>query len=70
MQLGFAFLEGGSVRYRNINSIMIKVFSNAAIAVIMIWLVIYLLLYIKVGYGFMFGENDSRNFIGTNLFAA
>jgi Amt family ammonium transporter len=61
MQLGFAFLEGGCVRYKNMQSIMIKVFLNAAIAVIMMWL---------VGYAFMFGENDDYNFIGTNLFAA
>jgi Amt family ammonium transporter len=61
MQLGFAFLEGGCVRYKNMQSIMIKVFSNAAIAILMTWL---------VGYAFMFGANDVNNFIGTNLFAS
>jgi Amt family ammonium transporter len=61
MQLGFAYLEGGCVRYKNMQSIMIKVFSNAAISIIMSWL---------VGYAFMFGESDRFDFIGTNLFAA
>jgi hypothetical protein len=39
MQLGFAFLEAGCVRYKNMQSIMIKVFMNAAIAIIMWWVV-------------------------------
>lgn len=40
MQLGFAFLEGGCVRYRNIQSIIIKVYANTAISIIMMWIVI------------------------------
>jgi Amt family ammonium transporter len=43
MQLGFAFLEGGCVRYKNMQSIMIKVFANAAISIIMTWIVTILI---------------------------
>ena len=46
MQLGFAFLEAGCVRYKNLQSIMIKVFLNTCICVIAWWL---------VGFGFAFG---------------
>jgi Amt family ammonium transporter len=39
MQLGFAFLEGGCVRYKSLQSIMIKVMANAFVCVVMWWLV-------------------------------
>ena len=71
MQLGFAFLEGGCVRYKNLQSIMIKVFANAAISIIMTWIVtFYEKQFYQVGYGLMFGTNDKSNFLGTDLFAA
>lgn len=41
MQLGFAFLEAGCVRYKNIQSIMIKVYANTAVAIVMMWIVFY-----------------------------
>jgi len=43
--LGFAFLEGGCVRYKNLQSIMIKVFANASISIIMTWIVIFVISY-------------------------
>lgn len=42
MQLGFAFLEAGCVRYKNIQSIMIKVYANTAVAIVMMWIVIFI----------------------------
>ncbi|CAD8172509.1 unnamed protein product [Paramecium octaurelia] len=57
MQLGFAFLEGGCVRYKNMQSIMIKVYLNTCIAVICWWL---------VGYGICMG---SGKFAGTDYYA-
>jgi Amt family ammonium transporter len=48
MQLGFAFLEGGSVRFKNIQDIMIKVFLNTCIAMVAWWL---------LGYGLAFGDD-------------
>jgi Amt family ammonium transporter len=39
MQVGFVFVEGGSVRYRNLQSIFIKIFSNTVIAIVAWWLV-------------------------------
>ena len=46
MQVGFAFLEAGAVRYRNTLSIIIKVFMNTCVAIIMWWL---------IGYGLAYG---------------
>ncbi|CAK76318.1 unnamed protein product (macronuclear) [Paramecium tetraurelia] len=60
MQLGFAFLEGGCVRYRNIQSIIIKVYANTAISIIMMWI---------VGYGLMMGKTNDTQFNGISGFA-
>ena len=59
MQLGFAFLEAGCVRYKNLQSIMIKNFLNACICVIAWWL---------IGFGYGFGKDDGNYFIGSNFF--
>ena len=39
MQLGFAFLEGGCVRFKNMQSIMLKVYLNTCIAILAWWIV-------------------------------
>ena len=59
MQVGFAFLEAGAVRYKNTLSIIIKVFMSTCVAIIMWWL---------IGYGLAFGPT-SRQILGTNFFA-
>ncbi|KAM3128466.1 hypothetical protein pb186bvf_019398 [Paramecium bursaria] len=58
MQVGFAFLEAGCVRFKNMQSIMLKVVLNTAISIIMMW---------AVGYGIMFGTS-TNSFIGNNEF--
>lgn len=39
MQVGFSFLEGGCVRYKNLQSIIIKVFANTCVCVTVWWIV-------------------------------
>lgn len=39
MQLGIAYIEGGSVRYRNMQHIMIIVFVNASLSIIIMYAV-------------------------------
>jgi Amt family ammonium transporter len=58
MQLGFAFLEAGCVRFKNMQSIMIKVFMNTCIGIICWW---------ACGYAIAFGNYE--NFIGRSHFA-
>jgi Amt family ammonium transporter len=52
-------LEAGCVRYKNVNSIIIKVVINTVYTVIIFWL---------LGFGFAFGA-DAGEFIGTDRFA-
>lgn len=56
MQLGFAFLEGGCLRYKDMQSIMLKVFMNTCVTVI-VWFF--------VGYGVAFGTDEKEVVGGT-----
>ncbi len=58
MQPGFAFLESGLARAKNAVNVLMKNFTDCAIASLGYWL---------VGYGLMFGAN-STGFIGTSDF--
>lgn len=58
MQVGFAFLESGVCRSKNVVNIMMKNFVDLAICVTVFW---------AVGYAFLYGENLS-GFIGTSHF--
>eukprot|EP01095_Lingulamoeba_sp_RSL-Kostka_P013850 TRINITY_DN5847_c3_g1_i1.p1 TRINITY_DN5847_c3_g1~~TRINITY_DN5847_c3_g1_i1.p1 ORF type:complete len:469 (+),score=135.48 TRINITY_DN5847_c3_g1_i1:340-1746(+) len=57
MQLGFAFLEAGSVRSKNVTSILLKNIIDAALGGIVYW---------ACGYAFAYGTYDDNNnpFIG------
>ncbi|CAD8059260.1 unnamed protein product [Paramecium sonneborni] len=54
-QLGFGFLEAGSVRYKNAQSIVIKVFLGLCLTVLIYWL---------FGYGFSYGDDFGTYFMG------
>jgi len=56
MQLGFAFLECGSIRYKNANSILVKNLFDVCVGCCAWWL---------LGFGFGFGDVNG-GFIGTN----
>ena len=60
MQAGFAMLEAGSVRQKNVQSQLVKNILDTCFVTICFFL---------LGYGFAYGTS-SGNFIGTNLFAA
>ncbi len=55
MKFGFAFLEAGSIRYKNILSIFIKTFGDFCVTAFAFWF---------LGYAFAFGQ-DKGGFIGT-----
>ncbi|CAK85357.1 unnamed protein product (macronuclear) [Paramecium tetraurelia] len=54
-QVGFAFIEAGSVRYKNSQSIVIKVMLGLFLTILIWWL---------FGYGFSFGYDFQTNFMG------
>ncbi|CAD8137059.1 unnamed protein product [Paramecium octaurelia] len=54
-QLGFGFLEAGSVRYKNAQSIVIKVFLGMCLTILIYWL---------FGYGFSYGDDFGTFFLG------
>ncbi|CAD8132895.1 unnamed protein product [Paramecium octaurelia] len=54
-QVGFAFIEAGSVRYKNSQSIVIKVILGLFLTILIWWL---------FGYGFSFGYDFQTNFLG------
>ncbi|CAK88125.1 unnamed protein product (macronuclear) [Paramecium tetraurelia] len=54
-QVGFAFIEAGSVRYKNSQSIVIKVILGLFLTILIWWL---------FGYGFSFGYDFQTNFMG------
>jgi Amt family ammonium transporter len=56
MQLGFALVECGSIRFKNANSILIKNLFDACVGCVAWWL---------LGFGFAFGNVDG-GFIGTD----
>jgi len=58
MQAGFALLEAGSVRQKNVANILFKNIIDAAITALCWW---------WLGFGFAFGETKGR-FIGTSYF--
>lgn len=58
MQLGFAFLEAGICRSKNVVNIMMKNFVDLGLSVFVFW---------AVGYAFLFGENLT-GLIGTSKF--
>ncbi|CAD8127899.1 unnamed protein product [Paramecium sonneborni] len=58
MQVGFAFLEGGCLRYKDMQSIMIKIFMNTCVTIVIWWV---------VGYGIAFGS-DSKEFVGSSVY--
>lgn len=61
MQLGFALVEAGGVRAKNVANILLKNIMDCLIGSISFWL---------VGYGFAFGDSTNRNtFIGDSKFA-
>ncbi|XKL63860.1 hypothetical protein PGB90_006224 [Kerria lacca] len=58
MQIGFACLEAGSVRYKNVGNIMLKNFLDSLICSIVFWL---------TGYAIAFGDGNA--YIGWTWFA-
>lgn len=54
MQLGFAFLEAGTIRFKNIHSILLKNIIDICVGAIFWWI---------CGYAFAFG-NSQGGFIG------
>lgn len=58
MQLGFAFLEAGTVRFKNIQAILFKNCVDICTDTFSWWF---------VGYAFAYG-NDAGNFIGNSNF--
>jgi ammonium transporter, Amt family len=61
MQAGFALVEGGNMRTKNIVGVLLKNVIDVAVAAIVFYL---------WGYGFAFGASDTPNsFIGTGTFA-
>ncbi|CAK60161.1 unnamed protein product (macronuclear) [Paramecium tetraurelia] len=54
-QVGFAFIGAGSVRYKNSQSVVIKVFLGLFLTVLIWWL---------FGYGFSFGDDFQTKFLG------
>jgi ammonium transporter, Amt family len=70
MQVGFAFLEAGCVRYRNLQSIIIKIFLNTSVGVVL-WWIVRKFKNMKIGYGIAFGVTHTpfvgqSNFVGEN----
>jgi len=62
LQAGFAMLEGGSVRAKNLKNILMKNMLDAVLGILIWW---------AVGYGIAFGQKDSdwvNPFIGTSQF--
>ncbi|CAD8115566.1 unnamed protein product [Paramecium primaurelia] len=54
-QVGFAFIGAGSVRYKNAQSVVIKVFLGLFLTILIWWL---------FGYGFSFGDDFQTKFLG------
>ncbi|KAM3137819.1 hypothetical protein pb186bvf_010062 [Paramecium bursaria] len=61
IQLGFAFVHVGSVRYRNAQSVVIKLILGIVLTVIIYWI---------FGYAFSFGYDEGYKFLGGNKLAA
>lgn len=59
MQGGFAMLEAGSIRSKNVSNVLLKNLTDLCIAAIVWWL---------IGYAFAFGDSEG-GFIGSSLFA-
>lgn len=60
MQAGFAFLEAGTIREKNVQNILIKNLLDICACTIVWWL---------LGYGFAYGESSGK-FIGNDKFAS
>jgi len=60
MQIGFAFLEAGSVRKKNSHVVFYKIMLHSLVIVLAFWL---------LGFAFAFGDSF-HNFIGGKYFYA
>jgi len=60
MQLGFALLEAGTIRFKNVNNILFKNLMDASLGAC-IWFLL--------GYGAAYGDADDNSFVGAADFA-
>ena len=59
MQAGFALLEAGSVRYKNMQNVLLKNIMDTCISAFVWW---------AIGFAFAYGEPDKNGFLGTKYF--